>query len=142
MRRIVEFAGSQSVVASIDYKKDIFGKVSVITHDGTDKVGYKLEDAINHAVKYGVGEILLTSIDHEGKMNGYDLQRISSIGKVDVPIILNGGAGNLENIKDALDAGADAVAVSSFFMFYGKNRAVLINTPSEDEYYSNGIFKD
>lgn len=142
VKRIVDFAGSQSVVASIDYKKDMLGRISVLTHDGADKVGYKLEDAINHAVNCGVGEILLTSIDHEGKMKGYDLQRISSIGIIDVPIILNGGCSCVEDMKAAFDAGADAVSVSSFFVYYGKNKAVLINTPNEEEYYEAEIYED
>ena len=139
--KIIDFAGSQSVMASIDYKKDIIGRVSVLTHDGIERVGKSLEEVINRVVGLGVGEILLTSIDHEGKMNGYDKSTIQSL-HLNVPVILNGGAGSVEDIKEALDAGADAVAVSSFFVFYGSNKAILINTPCEDEYYNMGIYED
>lgn len=142
VQRIVEFAGSQSVVASIDYKRDLFGRASVLTHDGMDKIGSGLQDAIRNALNLGVGEILLTSIDHEGKMGGYDTDILKAISGIDVPMILNGGAGKIEDIRDALESGADAVAVSSFFVFYGTNKAVLINTPSEDEYHQFGIYEE
>ncbi len=140
--RIAEFAGSQSVVASIDYKRDIFGHLSVYTHDGADRTSIKLKESVRMAVEAGVGEILLTSMDYEGRMNGYDLDAIKLIGNMQIPVIVNGGAGSISDIKRALNAGADAVAVSSFFVYYGANKAILINTPSEQEYYAEGIFED
>ena len=142
IKRIVDFAGSQSVVASIDYKKDILGRQSVYTHDGCKKIKYGLNEVLRHVIDLGVGEILLTSIDHEGKMSGYDGNIFKQISNVDVPIILNGGAGKIEDIKTALDLGADAVAVSSYFVYCGNNKAVLINTPNEDDYYRLGIYED
>ena len=142
IKRIVDFAGSQSVVASIDYKKDILGRQSVYIHDGCKKIKYSLNEVLRHVIDLGVGEILLTSIDHEGKMSGYDGNIFKQISNVDVPIILNGGAGKIEDIKSALDLGADAVAASSFFVYYGNNKAVLINTPNEDDYYYLGIYGD
>lgn len=142
VQRIVEFAGSQSVVASIDYKKDLFGKVCVVTHCGRDKVRKDVTEAMEYAVGLGVGELLFTAIDFEGRMQGYDLNTMKRIAnKVEVPVILNGGAGRIEDIADALDSGADAVAVSSFFIYYGDNKAVLINTPGEEEYFDKGIFE-
>ena len=75
-------------------------------------------------------------------MSGYDGSIFKHISNVDLPIILNGGAGKIEDIKSALDLGADAVAVSSFFVYYGSNKAVLINTPNEDDYYYLGIYED
>lgn len=142
VKRIVDFAGSQSVVASIDYKRELLGRISVITHDGEVKIKGVLSDIVRNIIKLGVGELLLTSIDHEGEMHGCDIAIIKSIGYVDVPIIMNGGIGSVTDIKNALDAGADAVGISSFFVFYGSNKAVLINTPSEDDYYRIGIFED
>lgn len=141
VKKIVDFAGSQSVVASIDYKRELLGRISVITHDGQDKTRKNVEEVIEYAEELGVGEILLTSVDHEGKMAGYDLKMMERL-ETDVPVILNGGAGKMEDIKAAFDAGADAVAGSSFFVYYGKNKAVLINTPCEEEYYRAGIFEE
>jgi len=142
VRKIVETVGSQSVVASIDYKKDLFGRMVVRTHDGKGRPGLLLREAIDRVLETGVGEILLTSIDHEGKMGGYDTGVLKSIGRINVPIIINGGAGRIEDLKKAFDAGADAVSASSFFVFYGPNQAVLINTPREEEYYNIGIYED
>lgn len=141
VKKIVDFAGSQSVVASIDYRKDLLGKEQVITHDGQDKIKKDVMETIKYAEGLGVGEIFLTSIDAEGTMAGYDLKTIKNL-ESKVPIILNGGAGKIEDLKAAFTAGADAVAVSSFFIYYGENRAVLINTPSEEEYYRMEIFEE
>lgn len=140
VKKIVDVAGSQSVVASIDYRKELLGKERVITHGGQVKTKNTVAEVIKYVESLGVGEILLTSIEHEGRMAGYDLRVMENL-KADVPIILNGGAGKIEDIKAAFDAGADAVAGSSFFVYYGENRAVLINTPSEEEYYRIGIFE-
>lgn len=142
VKRIVNFAGSQSVVASIDYKKDVLGRRIVYTHDGSKKTKYIIEQVMGYVNDLGVGEVLLTSIDNEGSMNGYDEDILKSVRNVNVPIILNGGAGKIEDIKSAIDAGADAVGVSSFFVFYGKKRAVLINTPNEEDYYRLDIYED
>lgn len=142
VKRIVNFAGSQSVVASIDYKKDVLGRRIVYTHDGSKKTKYIIEQVMGYVNDLGVGEVLLTSIDNEGSMNGYDENILKSVRNVNVPIILNGGAGKIEDIKSAIDAGADAVGVSSFFVFYGKKRAVLINTPNEEDYYRLDIYED
>lgn len=140
VKKIVDFAGSQSVVASIDYKNDMLGRAGVITHDGRSKTRKSVAEMIKYVEELGVGEILLTSIEHEGRMSGYDLKMIENL-EADVPVILNGGAGKIEDIKAAFDAGADAVAVSSFFVYYGAGRAVLINTPSEEEYLEKGIYE-
>lgn len=143
VKRIVEFAGSQSVVASIDYKRELFGKTNVVIHSGLDRIKTKVTEAIRYAEGLGVGEVLLTSVDHEGKMEGYDIKMMESLkDKAAVPLILNGGAGTIGDIKAALEAGADAVAVSSFFLYYGENKAVLIHTPEEEDYYRTGIYEE
>lgn len=135
VRKIVDLAGSQSVAASIDYKKDLLGHINVFTHAGADKFGCSMDETLKYVIELGVGEILLTSIDHEGKMRGYDIKTMHElVGRVNIPIIINGGAGQLSDIRDVLSAGADAVAASSFFIYYGKNQAILIHTPTEEDY--------
>lgn len=142
VEKIVDFAGSQSVVASIDYRKELFGRNTVLTHCGQDKVGISLENVLKMVIGCNVGEILLTSIEDEGRMTGYDLKTMQKVnGSVDVPVVLNGGAGSIDDIRKALDTGADAVAVGSFFIYYGSNKAILINTPSEKEYLEKGIYE-
>lgn len=127
--------GSQSIIASIDVKKNFFGKLEVYTKCGT--INTKL-DPIRFAMQMqelGVGEILLNSIDMDGMMKGYDLELISSItSKIDIPLIACGGAGNIIHMADAIKkAKASAVAAGSMFIYHGKHNAVLINYPKQEE---------
>ena len=73
---------------------------------------------------------------------GYDLDMITKLAhQISVPVIACGGAKNLNNLRDALDAGASAVAAGSMFVFWGDRQAVLINYPTEEEFINNGIYK-
>jgi cyclase len=127
--------GSQSIIASIDVKKNFFGKYEVFTNSGTQNT--KL-DPVKFAIKMkelGVGEILLNSIDRDGVMKGYDIELVSSITSViDIPLIACGGAGSLDHMHDAITLGkASAVAAGSLFIYHGKHNAVLINYPKQEE---------
>jgi imidazole glycerol-phosphate synthase subunit HisF len=79
----------------------------------------------------GAGEILLTSIDREGTMTGYDLELIESCSAaVDIPVIANGGAGKAQDFGEAIhSAGASAAAAGSLVVYFGRQKAVLINFP-------------
>ena len=94
------------------------------------------------AEKYGAGEILLTSIDKEGKMSGYDIEIIKSVTEaVNIPVIASGGAGQLTDFTKVIHyAKADAAAASSFFVYFGLNKAVLINFPEEREFLESKVF--
>jgi imidazole glycerol-phosphate synthase subunit HisF len=110
--------GSQCVVASIDFRV-IDGRPVVFTRGGTHNTAL---DPIEHAVRSverGAGEILLTSIDRDGTMEGYDLQMTRSVAEaVAVPVIASGGAGSLQHLVEAVQvAHASAVAVGSLFHF-------------------------
>jgi cyclase len=127
--------GSQSIIASIDVKKNFFGKYEVITNSGT--VNSKI-DPVNFAIhmqNLGVGEIFLNSIDRDGLMNGYDLDLILNItSKIDIPLVACGGARSLDDMKKALSIGkASAVAAGSMFVYHGKHSAVLINYPNQKD---------
>ena len=126
--------GNQSVVVSIDVKSFRFKGISVVTRGGSDRVdGTPLEHA-QRAADAGAGEILLTAVDREGTRGGYDCSLIREVSsKVDVPVVANGGAGNLADMKSAFDAGASGVAAGSMFVFHGPHNAVLINYPSQEE---------
>jgi len=77
---------------------------------------------------------LLTSIDRDGMMQGYDLTLIQKVASaVGIPLIACGGAGSLEHFAAAIKAGASAVAAGSMFVFQGRHRAVLISYPSPQE---------
>ena len=122
--------GSQSVVVSIDVKK-IGEQFIVFRKNGTTKTNLDLVEYVKTIQNYGAGEILITSIDNEGLMKGYNNQIIRKIKSfVKIPIIINGGAGSFDHIKNALKIDQNLnFACSSFFIFATKNKGILINYP-------------
>ena len=127
------FAGSQSVVVSIDVKRvGLFSRYEVFTRGG--RHGTKLDPVqwAATAEKAGAGEILLNSIDRDGTMKGYDLDLIKQVAHaVTVPVVACGGASSVADFVQAVrTGGASAVAAGSFFVFQGKHRAVLISFPA------------
>jgi imidazole glycerol-phosphate synthase subunit HisF len=108
--------GSQCIVCSIDVKK-VDSKYKVY-----NKTKGILEiDPIELALHYqahGAGEILLTSVDQEGSTQGYDIELLKQFqGKLEIPIILNGGMGEPFHAVEAIQNGADAVAAAYIFHF-------------------------
>ena len=92
-------------------------------------------------IKNGAGEIILYSIDQDGMMEGYDINLLKKfVDNITVPIVIMGGAGNLNDFSLAIKSGASAVAAGSFFSFYGKYKSVLLNYPNEESL--NIIFKE
>lgn len=106
--------GSQAVVVSVDVNADGFV---------TSRCGKRVHDwsAIEWAgivQRYGAGEILLNSVDRDGTLSGYNLELVQAVSDaVSVPVIACGGAGTYAHMKQALDAGAHAVAASAMFSF-------------------------
>jgi cyclase len=138
-------AGSQSIVVSIDVKKNFFGKYHVYSNSGSINTKLDPVDFALRAQDAGAGEIILCSIDREGAGNGFDLSIIETISdKLSIPLVAQGGAANLEHFKDAVGVGASAVAAGDMFVFHGKHKAVLITYPeySELEAQFNEIVKD
>lgn len=130
-----QIAGAQSIVVAIDVKKSLFGKYEVYTKNGTCKTGTCPIEYARKVQQYGAGEIILTSIEREGSAQGLDLDLIQKVtSAVEIPVIVQGGVGCLEHIKDAVKtAGASAVAAGSFFTFHGKHKAVLLTYPAYQE---------
>jgi imidazole glycerol-phosphate synthase subunit HisF len=127
--------GSQSIIVSIDYKKNLLGKERVYIHGGTKATGL---DPVHHAVeavKCGAGEVMINSIQRDGTMSGFDNNFIRKVVQaVDVPVIACGGAGTIQHLRDAVKVGnAHAVAAGSMFVFHGVRKAVLINYPDKKE---------
>jgi cyclase len=135
VKSAAERFGSQSIVVSIDVKKNLFGKYQVYTHGG--KKVTKLDPA-TFAVRMeeiGAGEIILTSINRDGTMEGYDIGLIKKVSQsLNIPVVASGGAGTIQDFANAVkQGGAAAVAAGSLFVFLGKHRAVLINYPKQTE---------
>ncbi len=128
--------GNQCIVVAIDAKRvssseegpvpedaglalDDSSKWQVYTHGGRTPVGLDAVKWAFRAVELGAGEILLTSMDEDGQLSGYDLDLTRAISEaLPVPVIASGGAGELEHLYQALDQGkADAVLAASIFHF-------------------------
>jgi cyclase len=132
--RIVAFAGSSSVVVSIDVKRNWLNRYEVLTQSGTKKTGLAVIEAARAAERMGAGEILLNSMDRDGTLQGYDTKLIAEVvNAVSIPVVVCGGAGNLQHLKEALAVGASAAAAGSMFIYQGRHRAVLISYPSSAE---------
>lgn len=127
IKKAVEYAGSQSIVVSLDFKKSVFGKYNLYSRSGTVKSDLTIENIVQRIKELNVGEIIVNSIDKDGTMSGYDLDLIKTIcSSIDIPVIANSGASSSKDFKLAFCAGAHSVAASSLFVYYGKMRAVLI----------------
>lgn len=126
--------GSQSVVVSVDVKRNWLGKAQVYgSVDGRARSDSWLEFT-KRLVAAGAGEVLLNAVDRDGTLSGPDLELIREAGTaLHVPLIALGGVASLADIKAAVDAGASAVAAGAFFVFHGPHRAVLITYPKYEE---------
>jgi cyclase len=135
LRAAADAFGSQSIVVGIDVKRSWLGRRQVVTQAGRRGTGL---DPVEHARRVealGAGEILLTCVERDGTMDGYDLDLIRSVtSAVSIPVIAAGGAGRLEDLGAAVrEGGAAAAAAGSLFVFQGRNRAVLVNYPEPAE---------
>ncbi len=113
--------GSQAIVVAIDVKRDPapVGDApnwEVHTRGGRTKAGLSAIDWVKRVVDLGAGEILLTSMDRDGTLAGYDLPLLRAIRPVaPVPVIASGGAGTLEHLVDAAKEGASGILAASIF---------------------------
>ncbi len=144
VRKAVAYAGSQSIVASIDYRTDAFGTQRCYTNDGKKRTEYTPIALAQRAQSLGVGEVLLNSINADGCMKGYDIKTVRAVAdSVSIPLVACGGAGSMEDIKAVLEQGhAHAAAAGSFFVYYGRIKAILITAPTEQEYLKAGVFAE
>jgi len=132
IKEITTVYGAQAVIGSMDVKKNLFGKYKVFSFSGTKNSGYDPVDWAKNLEETGVGEIMMNNIDRDGTWAGYDVSLIEKISHaVSVPLIACGGAGNVAHLKNAVTAGASAVAAGSMFVFQKKGMGVLISFPSE-----------
>lgn len=130
---IAEEIGRQSVVVVLDVKQRLLGKgYDVWTHNGTRNTKRNVFEVAAEAESLGAGEIVINSIDNDGKMKGYDIVLATKLRKaVRVPITVLGGAGSIADMGKVIEAcGVVGLAAGSFFVFKGPYRAVLISYPS------------
>lgn len=131
---IADFAGSSSVTVSLDVKQARFGRRRIhcpgSPRDGeADWSGY-----MRRAIDAGAGEVILTSVDRDGTMEGMDTDLIAEAARLStVPVVAVGGVGSVDHIRSGIQAGADAVGAGAFFVYHGPRRAVLITYPPYKE---------
>lgn len=128
--------GSQCIVVSIDYRQIDDQQWEVYSHSGTRPMGISPLELAKKVEDSGAGEILLTSIDRDGTMKGYNLEVTRKVAQtVSIPVIAAGGAGNYKDMLDVIRIGkASAVTAASIFHFTEQ-------TPIEAKKYlfKNGI---
>lgn len=126
--------GSQSIVVSVDVKRNWLNKTRLYESFSGKTSQHGWMEFMHDMVKRGAGEIVLNAVDRDGSMQGYDLELLQqATDSISVPLIALGGAGSLDHLKQAIKAGASAVAAGSLFVFHGPHRAVLISYPKYQE---------
>ena len=136
------FFGSQSIVVSIDAKKENADYRCYIS-DGTEKTSFSPIELSKRAEEFGAGELIINSVDNDGMMSGYDVELVRRVVEaVRIPVVALGGARDIHDLKDVLERGhAHAAAGGSMFVYYGRLKAVLITAPSEIELTEAGIYQ-
>jgi cyclase len=110
--------GSQCVVLAIDAQASGPGEWAVHVRGGRESAERDTIGWVREGVERGAGEILLTSMDRDGTSDGYDLELTRAVSEaVGVPVIASGGAGTLEHLVEAIEAGADAALCASIFHY-------------------------
>lgn len=138
MNEIIKEFGSSTMVASVDLKTQRFGSRKIVLKDGLRPIG--VSEAMRRCEQFGFGEILVTDVDREGTMKGFDLPLFESLAKSTfIPVIAMGGAGTYQDISSLLvGTSIDGVACGSLFAFSGPHKAVLINYPGME--FIEGIY--
>ena len=135
-RRAADEFGSQAIMASMEVAQSWLRGVHVRTNCGRKSARPKPVEWAKRCEEMGCGELMVTFIEQDGLMDGYDCDLLAQIaGTVSIPVIALGGAGTIEHLKDGLAAGATAVAAGSMFVFHGPRRAVLINYPDSQRIF-------
>ncbi|MDA8337335.1 MAG: imidazole glycerol phosphate synthase subunit HisF [Peptococcaceae bacterium] len=111
--------GSQCIVVAIDARRTGAGGWEVYLHGGRTPTGIDALTWARQAEELGAGEILLTSMDRDGTLDGYDLELTRAVADhAAIPVIASGGVGRLEHLAEGLTGGrADAVLAASIFHY-------------------------
>jgi len=119
--RLAESFGTQCIVAAVDVKQ-LGGRLTVMVNGGREETPLEAIDWIRQLERLGAGEILLTSMDRDGTGAGYDLALLrAAASAVSIPVIASGGAGRLEHLAEAFEAGAHGVLAATIFHFQGSS---------------------
>ena len=110
--------GDQCIVIGIDYRRLSDGRQIVVSRCGHEDTSLEPIEWAQRMQESHAGEIMLCSIDRDGTLDGYDIDMIGrAAARLDIPLIASSGAGTLQHCRDALEAGASAITISSMFLF-------------------------
>lgn len=133
--------GAQSIIVSVDVKRNLWGKEGVYIESGTRKLPGKLMDWVRRIEESGAGEILITSIDREGTWEGLDHPLIRKVSQaVRVPVMAHGGASDLEDLHEAVHSGASSIAVGNMVVYQKKGAGVLIHFPDPRQLMERNLY--
>lgn len=135
VKKISNYFGSQSVVGSVNLKKNFFNKIRV--YDSLKKKNLNIEyiNFIEDSIKYGCGELFINFVDIEGTLSGLtpDYYNLIDYNKYEVPIILSGGINSLKNFNELFSNNIFAASAGAFFIYHGPHKAVLISYPKNSK---------
>lgn len=118
---VAQMFGSQCMVLSIEAKKSGHGKWEAFTDNGREHTELDVVEWAKRGEALGAGEILLTSVDHEGTRKGFDIDLIKAVASaIKIPLIVSGGMGEVSHLVAACNAGADAVAMADMLHYKRK----------------------
>lgn len=134
IEQIAAHFGSQAVIASIDVKKNIWGRHHVFVNNGTEKTDVDVVNWAQQLEARGAGELLLTSMDKDGTWQGYDVDITAKIADAtSIPVIANGGSGSVAHIETVVKKGhASAAALGSMVVYQKQGMGVLVNFPDKE----------
>ena len=127
--------GNQSIVVSLDTRKNLFGKRELYFNSGSNKSRIPYMEVIRNCIEAGAGEIIVHDIEREGTFSGYNIPLVAEVAKqVSVPVIALGGANSVADMREVIREGhASAVAAGSFFIYKNNDpKSILINYPSQE----------
>jgi len=135
VKQAIEIYGAQSIVASVDVKKSMFGNTYYpFIKSGKKRIREDVSSFLQKIIKIGVGEIIITDIDREGTFSGYNFDLFNQLTQnITIPCVINGGAKQFEEFIEGKKRSIDAFAAGSFFSLQKPHFAVLITYLSPEE---------
>jgi imidazole glycerol-phosphate synthase subunit HisF len=127
--------GSSTIAVAVDIKRTMFGNQKVFVLNGNIATKRNPLEYVKELEDRGAGELIINSINRDGTYLGYDNDLIKVISNsVSIPVVASGGASSTDDLMNVCsESNANAAAAGSFFVYYGRNKAVLINYPSGHE---------
>ena len=130
-----ETFGSSTIVVCIDVKKKFLGKEQTWILNGSKATGFTPVFFAKLMEEKGAGEVIIQSIEQDGRMKGFDIELIRKISEnVSIPVVALGGAGSFNDLRNAYIKGyANGLAAGSMFIYHGARNGILINYPEKEE---------